>query len=59
MNEAIFPRLPVTHESASNAQAVSSILRHVISVHAKELMDAKAMIDGNLVSCAVTLSLLE
>jgi hypothetical protein len=28
-------------------------------VHAKELMDAKAMIDGNLVSCTVTLSLLE
>lgn len=42
-------RLPVTHESASNAQTLSSILRHVISVHAKELRDAKAMIDGNLV----------
>lgn len=59
MNEAIFPRLPITHESASNSQTLSSILRHAISVHAKELRDAKAMIDGNLVSCTATLSLLE
>uniref|UniRef100_A0A6N2MUS0 Protein odr-4 homolog n=1 Tax=Salix viminalis TaxID=40686 RepID=A0A6N2MUS0_SALVM len=42
-------RLPITHESASNSQTLSSILRHAISVHAKELRDAKAMIDGNLV----------
>ncbi|CAK7347308.1 unnamed protein product [Dovyalis caffra] len=42
-------RLPICHESASNAQTLSSILRHGISLHAKELRDAKAMIDGNLV----------
>ncbi|KAJ6709621.1 PROTEIN ODR-4-like protein [Salix koriyanagi] len=42
-------RLPITHESATNSQTMSSILRHAISVHAKELRDAKAMIDGNLV----------
>ncbi|KAJ6335392.1 hypothetical protein OIU78_012092 [Salix suchowensis] len=42
-------RLPITHESATNSQTLSSILRHAISVHAKELRDAKAMIDGNLV----------
>ncbi|XP_041017267.1 protein odr-4 homolog isoform X4 [Juglans microcarpa x Juglans regia] len=42
-------RLPICHESASNVQTLSDVLRQGISHHAKELKDAKAIIDGNLV----------
>ncbi|XP_018848697.2 protein odr-4 homolog [Juglans regia] len=42
-------RLLVCHESASNLQTLSDILCQGISHHAKELKDAKAVIDGNLV----------
>ncbi|PON59630.1 ODR-4-like [Parasponia andersonii] len=41
-------RLPM-YKSASNVQTLPDILRHAISVHAKELKGAKAIIDGNLV----------
>ncbi|OAY51094.1 protein odr-4 homolog isoform X2 [Manihot esculenta] len=41
--------LPVFHENASNASTLSEILHHGISVHAKELRSANALIDGNLV----------
>ncbi|KAJ9186912.1 hypothetical protein P3X46_002430 [Hevea brasiliensis] len=40
---------PICHENASNTSTLSSILRHGISVHAKELRSANALIDGNLV----------
>ncbi|KAF5455929.1 hypothetical protein F2P56_025455 [Juglans regia] len=42
-------RLPICHESESNVQTLSDVLRQGISHHAKELKDAKAIIDGNLV----------
>ncbi|KAK2659991.1 hypothetical protein Ddye_006524 [Dipteronia dyeriana] len=42
-------RLPIYHESTSNAQTLSDILRQGISVHENELRGAKAMVDGNLV----------
>ncbi|XP_027354016.1 protein odr-4 homolog isoform X1 [Abrus precatorius] len=42
-------RLPVLHDSVSKFQTLSDILRHAISVHAKELTGAKALIDGKLV----------
>ncbi|KAL7245489.1 hypothetical protein ACSBR2_000759 [Camellia fascicularis] len=42
-------RLPICHESGSNARKLADILRHGISSHAKELKGAKAIIDGNLV----------
>ncbi|GKV33527.1 hypothetical protein SLEP1_g42030 [Rubroshorea leprosula] len=47
-------RLPIYCESASNSQTLSDILRHRISVYAKELRSAKALIDGNLVVDAET-----
>lgn len=42
-------RLPICHQSASNGRKLADILRQAISSHGKELKDAKAMIDGNLV----------
>ncbi|KAF7138903.1 hypothetical protein RHSIM_Rhsim07G0214600 [Rhododendron simsii] len=42
-------RLPICHQSASNVRKLADILRQAISSHGKELKDAKAMIDGNLV----------
>ncbi|KAL6955324.1 hypothetical protein U1Q18_042877 [Sarracenia purpurea var. burkii] len=42
-------RLPIYHQSASNVRKLADILHQGISSHAKELKDAKAMIDGNLV----------
>jgi hypothetical protein len=51
--EAAFPRLPIYHEGASNAQTLSDILRQGIFVHANELRVAKAMVDGNLVSTPI------
>ncbi|CAJ1973973.1 unnamed protein product [Sphenostylis stenocarpa] len=42
-------RLPILRDSASKFQTLSDTLRHVISVHAKELSGAKALIDGKLV----------
>ena len=44
-----FPRLPICQESSSNIQTLSDVLRQGISHHAKELKDARAVIDGNLV----------
>lgn len=42
-------RLPIYHDSASNAKTLTDILRYGISIHAKELRGAKAIIDGCLV----------
>nr|XP_011464765.1 PREDICTED: protein odr-4 homolog isoform X2 [Fragaria vesca subsp. vesca] len=42
-------RLPISHSNSSNVQTMSEALRHEISVHAKYLKSAKAMVDGNLV----------
>lgn len=42
-------RLPICQDSASNVQTLSYVLRQGISDHAKDLRNAKAMIDGNLV----------
>ncbi|XP_004501058.1 uncharacterized protein [Cicer arietinum] len=42
-------RLPIFHDDTSKFQTLSDVLRHAISVHAKELSDAKALIDGKLV----------
>ncbi|XP_062165360.1 uncharacterized protein LOC133871913 isoform X2 [Alnus glutinosa] len=42
-------RWPIFHESASKVRTLSDVLRQGISHHAKELKDAKAVIDGNLV----------
>lgn len=42
-------RWPIHQESASKVQTLSDVLRQGISHHAKELKDAKAVIDGNLV----------
>ncbi|KAI8548492.1 hypothetical protein RHMOL_Rhmol07G0277600 [Rhododendron molle] len=42
-------RLPICHQSASNVRKLADILRQAISSHGKELKEAKAMIDGNLV----------
>uniref|UniRef100_A0A2N9F685 Protein odr-4 homolog n=1 Tax=Fagus sylvatica TaxID=28930 RepID=A0A2N9F685_FAGSY len=42
-------RLPICHESASNVQTLSDSLRQGIYHHAKELKDARAVIDGDLV----------
>lgn len=44
-----FPRLPICQESESNTQTLSDVLRQGIFHHAKELKDARAVIDGNLV----------
>ncbi|EXC01166.1 Protein odr-4-like protein [Morus notabilis] len=41
-------RLPI-YKNASNVRTLTDVLRHVISIHAKELKSAKAVIDGNLV----------
>lgn len=49
------PSLPIFHENASNASTLSEILHHGISVHAKELRSANALIDGNLVRSNLTL----
>ncbi|KAF2323890.1 hypothetical protein GH714_003723 [Hevea brasiliensis] len=40
--------LPICQENTSNASTLSAILRHGISVNAKELKNANALIDGNL-----------
>ncbi|KAJ4823725.1 hypothetical protein Tsubulata_044048 [Turnera subulata] len=42
-------RLPVFHENSSKETTLSAILRHGISVLAKELRGATALIDGKLV----------
>nr|XP_023885492.1 protein odr-4 homolog isoform X2 [Quercus suber]POE69549.1 protein odr-4 like [Quercus suber] len=42
-------RLPICQESASNTQTLSDVLHQGISHHAKELKDARPIIDGNLV----------
>ncbi|XP_061351383.1 uncharacterized protein LOC133296421 [Gastrolobium bilobum] len=42
-------RLPILHDSASKLKTMSDVLRHAISIHAKELTCAKALIDGKLV----------
>lgn len=42
-------RLPILHDGSSKFQTLSDVLHHAISVHAKELADAKALIDGKLV----------
>ncbi|XP_047175464.1 protein odr-4 homolog [Vigna umbellata] len=42
-------RLPILRDSESKFQTLSDVLRHVISVHTKELTGAKALIDGKLV----------
>ncbi|KAL2637882.1 hypothetical protein AAZV13_06G083900 [Glycine max] len=42
-------RLPILRDSASKFQTLSDVLRHAISIHAKELAGAKALIDGKLV----------
>ncbi|GMN40202.1 hypothetical protein TIFTF001_009426 [Ficus carica] len=41
-------RLPI-YKNSSNVRTFTDALRHAISVHAKELNSAKAIIDGNLV----------
>lgn len=43
-------RLPICHENASSARTLGNVLQHGISAHAKELDDAKAMVDGTLVA---------
>lgn len=43
-------RLPILRDSASKFQTLSDVLHHAISIHAKELSDAKALIDGKLVN---------
>ncbi|KAK7410432.1 hypothetical protein VNO78_01213 [Psophocarpus tetragonolobus] len=42
-------RLPIFRDSKSKFQTLSDVLRHAISVHAKELAGAMALIDGKLV----------
>lgn len=42
-------RLPILHNSTSKFQTLSDVLRHAISIHAKELAGARALIDGKLV----------
>ncbi|XP_031377159.1 protein odr-4 homolog [Punica granatum] len=42
-------RLPVSQEIALNVRTLSNVLRRGISVIAKELKGAKALVDGNLV----------
>ncbi|TKY74482.1 odr-4-like protein [Spatholobus suberectus] len=42
-------RLPILRDGASKFQTMSDVLRRVISIHAKELAAAKALIDGKLV----------
>ncbi|XVF39693.1 hypothetical protein PTKIN_Ptkin01aG0053300 [Pterospermum kingtungense] len=42
-------RLPIYEEKGSKSQTLSNVLHNGISVYAKELRSAKAMIDGNLV----------
>ncbi|KAF3447451.1 hypothetical protein FNV43_RR12637 [Rhamnella rubrinervis] len=42
-------RLPIHHKSGSNVQTLTNILHHGISVLAKEIRGAKAIVDGNLV----------
>ncbi|KAK6245814.1 ODR-4-like - like 1 [Theobroma cacao] len=42
-------RLPIYQGKASNSQTLSDVLRNGISIYAKELRGAKAMIDGHLV----------
>ena len=45
----MFPRLPIYQEKTSKSEMLSDVLRNGISIYAKELRGAKAMIDGNLV----------
>ncbi|RYR50108.1 hypothetical protein Ahy_A07g036685 isoform B [Arachis hypogaea] len=42
-------RLPIFHDNASKFHTFSDVLRHAISLHAKELKGARALIDGKLV----------
>ena len=42
-------RLPILHDNASKFHTFSDVLRHAISLHAKELKGARALIDGKLV----------
>ncbi|XP_048332348.2 uncharacterized protein LOC107421360 isoform X1 [Ziziphus jujuba] len=42
-------RLPIHHKRGTNVQTLTNVLRHGISVLAKELRGAKAIVDGNLV----------
>lgn len=42
-------RLPICLEGVSNVRTVTDLLRSAISVHARELKGAKAIVDGNLV----------
>ncbi|MED6144844.1 hypothetical protein PIB30_019276 [Stylosanthes scabra] len=42
-------RLPIFHDNASKLHSLSDVLRHAISLHAKELKGAQALIDGKLV----------
>lgn len=42
-------RLPILRDGSSKFQTLSDVLHHAISLHAKELADAKALIDGKLV----------
>uniref|UniRef100_A0A2P2JSM7 Zinc binding dehydrogenase n=1 Tax=Rhizophora mucronata TaxID=61149 RepID=A0A2P2JSM7_RHIMU len=42
-------RLPIFHDNASNAPTLTASLSHGISIHSKELRDAKAIINGDLV----------
>ena len=44
-----FARLPIFHDNASKFHTFSDVLRHAISLHAKELKGARALIDGKLV----------
>ncbi|XVE60645.1 hypothetical protein DITRI_Ditri05aG0144600 [Diplodiscus trichospermus] len=42
-------RLPIYQEKTSKSETLSDVLRNGISLYAKEMQGAKAMIDGNLV----------
>ncbi|GAB4852481.1 hypothetical protein Ancab_016695 [Ancistrocladus abbreviatus] len=42
-------RLPIYDENVMNTETLNDVLRNAISIHAKELKGAKAIIDGNLV----------
>ncbi|KAK7282923.1 hypothetical protein RIF29_12046 [Crotalaria pallida] len=41
--------LPILYDNVSKFRTLSDVLRHAISIHAKELKGAKALIDGKLV----------
>lgn len=42
-------RLPILRESSLKFQTLSDVLCHAISIHAKELASARALIDGKLI----------